>query len=779
MTHPHHRALVVALAAALASVLAPAATRAQGLPPYRREIRGFDFHKDGVWRRQARAVRARRARLLARRDFPALNAPIATSGGVPLSGGAPLASVAAMSGMLRVPALLFRFRDGSAASFFTPASYNQVLFATAPPLGRPYTYRTFYEQLSNGLFSVQGTTYGPVKLDSDEVKYTGGTSTTCLASNPFHSTNCNGIFSDSAVAALQTGLTQALKKIDVTVDWRQYDSDGDGYVDLMLFIHAAPGGECGPRPPSIPANHLWAHRFELRTPYVTHSVNSAGVRIKVRDYILQSGLGGESTCDSTQIMPIGTVAHETGHGLGLPDLYDVSGKTEGIGEFGLMSSGSYTSGYSPSRMEAWSLNDLGWVTIAPLLNAGQYSFGPAPTSDTAFYVPVEGPNPRGEYFLLENRQAVQSDSAMIHYHCRISVYPGPAPGSCGGGLLIWHVDSMQVETYRPLYINAVNAGPIHGVAVIQADGLGNLDVQPTDTGCFTQTPGCSNRGDAGDVYPGLNVGNTAFGRNTVPADLRNSDGNPAGIRIDQIVQIAPDGPMSFRLTYPVWVVRAVDTAAVVHVDTFTVHVFRGELDSGSTHTVSVADTQYTAGGRTRQVFGSWSDGGAISHTYTAGAAPETLKVTLVRSHKLLYSGTTGGTVAADTNAVAVASGTFLAEGIPVTLTATDTSGGVTPFLSWAGDTVSKNATITLPMGRPYTVRAVFLSPLATADVVAQLLNGTGPLTAQQLLQLDQLGNNNGRFDVGDFLAWARATGAPVPAALRTMLGGMKPKGMLR
>jgi M6 family metalloprotease-like protein len=768
----HRRLFAVALAAALA----PAATRAQGLPPYRREIRGFDFHRDGVWRRQARAVHARRARLLARRDFPALNAPIVTSGGVPLSSGAPLASVAAVSGILRVPALLFRFRD-SPTPAFTAAAYTQVLFASAPPSGRPYTYRTFYEQLSNGLFSIQGTAYGYVTLDNDEVKYTGGTSTTCLAANPFNSTNCNGLFSDSAVGAMQTGLTQALKKIDASVDWRPYDGDGDGYVDLMLFIHEAPGGECGPR--SNPENHLWAHRYQLLTPYVTHSVNSAGIRIKVRDYVLQSGVGGASACDSTQIMPIGTVAHETGHGLGLPDLYDVSGKTEGIGEYGLMGSGNYTSGSSPSRMEAWSLNDLGWVTIAPLWNAGVYSFGPAPTSDTAFYVPVEGPNPRGEYFLLENRQAVQSDSAMLRYHCLISGYPGPPPGGCGGGLLIWHIDSTQVANTRPLYINSVNSGPIHGVALVQADGLGNLDVQPTDTSCFTQTPGCSNRGDAGDPYPGWNVGNTAFGRSTVPADLRNADGKPAGIRIDQIFQLAPDGPMSFRLSYPVWVARAVDTAAVIHFDTFTVHVFRGELDSGSTHTVSVADTQYTAGGRTRQVFESWSDGGAISHTYTAGAAPETLTVTLARWHKLLYSGTPGGTVAADANATAVPSGTFLAQGTPVTLSATDTSGGLTPFVSWVGDTVSKNPTITLPMGRPYTVRAAFLSPLATADVVAQLLNGTGPLTPQQLQQLDQLGNSNGRFDVGDFLAWVQATGAPLPTALRAMLGGGKPKGTLR
>src|SRR5207249_3364289 len=121
-----------------------------------------------------------------------------------------------------------------------------------------------------------------------------------------------------------------------------------------------------------------------------------GVRIRVSYYILQSGVGGSTGCDSTQIMPIGTVAHETGHGFGLPDLYDTVDSTEGIGEWGLMGSGNYTSPLSPSRMDAWSLSQLGWVTVRPLGAAGTYHFGAAPVSDTAFYVRALGANSRGE-----------------------------------------------------------------------------------------------------------------------------------------------------------------------------------------------------------------------------------------------------------------------------------------------------------------------------------------------------------------------------------------------
>src|SRR5438128_8284314 len=142
----------------LCALIVPDAARAQQAPPprVRREIPGFDFRKDGVWRRQARAVRAARARLLSRRNFGALNAPMAAA-------GAPLASGPAVSGVLRVPAILFKFKNTPAAQLRTTTQYNQVLFAASPTgasAGRPYTYRSYYEQLSNGLLSVQGHTYG-------------------------------------------------------------------------------------------------------------------------------------------------------------------------------------------------------------------------------------------------------------------------------------------------------------------------------------------------------------------------------------------------------------------------------------------------------------------------------------------------------------------------------------------------------------------------------------------------------------------------------------------
>jgi len=740
------------LVAVVCALSVPGATRAQEASPprARREIPGFDFRKDGVWRRQARAVRALRARLLSRRSFGALNAPMAAV-------GAPLASATAVSGVLRVPAVLMKFKDTPATQLRTASQYDQVLFAASPTgasAGRPYTYRSFYEQMSNGLLSVQGQSYGYAALDSNEVTYTGVAGT--CSGNPFRNTNCNGLFSPQAVARMQGGLREALRKVDSQVDWTQYDFDGDGYVDLVAFIHPPIDGACG----GATNNHLWSHRSYLTNafgsvvPYTTHSVNSQGVPIKVADYILESGVGGLDGCDPSQIMPVGTVVHETGHGFGLPDLYDTDYLSQGVGEWSLMGTGNWASPLSPSRMDAWSLSQLGWVTIVPLGSAGTHSFGAAPTSDTAFYLPVSGSNARGEYFLLENRQAVEADTAMIEHYCQVWYQTNP-PASCGGGLLIYHVDSTQIAQHDP--DNTVNSGPIHGLEVVQADDFGNLDASPY--GCGGPTAGCYDYGDAGDPYPGA-TGNGTFSQTSVPAAVRNSDGLPAGLVVDQITQLAPNGTMQFRLSYPVWVVRATDTAAVIQFDGLSYHLFRDVLTPNSVHNVSVVDTQFTVGGRTRQVFVSWSGGQPRSFSYTATATPETLTVTLARSHQVDYGTTSGGTISGS-----VPSGTFVADGTPVTLTATDTS-VVRTFQGWAGDTVTKNLSVTLPMGRPYSVRAVFLETFNTVDVVSQLLNGSSALTAAQLTDLDQLGNNSGEFDLGDFLAWVQATGAPLAAQQR-------------
>ena len=63
---------------------------------------------------------------------------------------------------------------------------------------------------------------------------------------------------------------------------------------------------------------------------------------------------------------MGVYAHEFGHVIGLPDLYDrddSDGDSEGLGEWCLMASGSWlgVGGDTPGHMSAWCKSQMGWL----------------------------------------------------------------------------------------------------------------------------------------------------------------------------------------------------------------------------------------------------------------------------------------------------------------------------------------------------------------------------------------------------------------------------------
>ncbi len=76
-----------------------------------------------------------------------------------------------------------------------------------------------------------------------------------------------------------------------------------------------------------------------------------------------------------------------------------------------MGSGNYARPYSPSRYEAWSLFEMGWVAVDTLASGRDVVLGPVASSDTVLYFPVPGTD---EFYLLENRQAQESDTAQMN-----------------------------------------------------------------------------------------------------------------------------------------------------------------------------------------------------------------------------------------------------------------------------------------------------------------------------------------------------------------------------
>jgi M6 family metalloprotease-like protein len=679
----------------------------------------FEFRHG--WLERARAVRTNRAALRAGGAWRSLNAP---AGPAPAAG-----SATAVGGTLRYPTFMPLFSNTSFAdsAVMDSAAVANQFWGTSP--APPYSITTYYQELSGGRLTVTGSVIGRgIRVSQTDTFYSGGPS-------------CQGL--SPSCAKVGNLIAELVGHADSSVDFSQFVDTATGFVPAIVILDPQVGGECYLVEPSA-RNSIWSHRWTYSSwagvPLTTNDPwpGHPGEFVRIDDYIIEGGEGGGAGsaypgCTPGVLAPIGTVTHETGHLFGLPDLYDTGNNSEGIGRWDLMSLGNERVPWRPAHMSAWSLAELGWVVEAPVSGSGTVVTGPIETTDTAFVAPIPSTS---EYFLLENRQPIGSDSALY-----------------GPGLLVYHVDSTLIAQRR--FSNIVNAVLPHGLALEQADGLGNLDCAPGTS--------CSNRGDAGDPYPGSS-GNTMISFNTSPAATTNG-GLFAGVFIDSIRQLAPGGAMSFRVTFQgLTVVAATDTAAKVTVDgAAPTAMYRGLPPVGSTHTIAIDSVQVGAGGRARYRFVSWSDGGARSHTITASAAGATITAG-VEAEYLVQAATSGSGTISAARPFDPVSGTFFLRGNSVSLTATPGAGQA--FAGWTGDTIATTPTLKLRVVRPYAVTATFVP---TGDVVAELLTGAGGLTAAQLQALDQLGNRNGRFDLGDFVAWLdRNPGAAsAPAARRS------------
>jgi M6 family metalloprotease-like protein len=667
-------------------------------------------------------VRSSRHRWLRAGNFSLLNlaSPTAPGGG-------------RVAGRVIVPVIPIAYRN--VAPPFPASRYNDLFFSPAPT-NRPYSLRTFYEQLSNGNLTVDGRIFDWVVADSNDTYYEDG---------------CNGIgvlapCPQRPVSRFGELLLRTLEAVSqgpsASTVWSQFDNDGadgvpnsgddDGVVDFVTFLQPERDGACSN------SSNIWAHRFVIRawnggSPYLTRTpwTGHPGQFLKVDSYTIQSAVGGLAACDAASLMPIGTLAHETGHAFGLPDLYDTDlsnpAATQGIGEWGLMGSGNYARPYSPARFEAWSLVEMGWVTVDTLTAGREVRLGPVATSDTVLYVPVPGTD---EFYLLENRQAVESDSAQMN----------PAFGSRqkSPGLVVWHIDQGQVDQHGLDVDNRVNSGPVHGVALVQADGRNDLGI-----------PGGSNRGDTGDAFPG-STGNSSLCRTTSPASSDNQ-GAFARFCLESVTQLA-DGTVGFRYVSFRSVFAAdhpevrikVNGASVVRVDQFFM--------PGTLTELSIDSVQLDQSGRNRFDFLRWSDGGRRTHAVTAGEIPDTILASVAVSHRLRTSVQGAAPIAIVSEVTGdIGAGVFLPEGSRITLRAARLPGAV--FAGWTGDTTSTRDTLLLTMGHPFDLVANF-APFqqVVLDNAAGAILGVSTLRPDQAAYMDAAGNRNGEYDLGDFLA---------------------------
>lgn len=203
-------------------------------------------------------------------------------------------------------------------------------------------------------------------------------------------------------------------------DFTSADGNSDGQIDGLTIIHAGGGEEYS----GNDTNYIWSHQWALGSAVTYDSVT-------MRNYHTEPARRGwDSSVSSQGITRIGVICHETGHFLGLPDLYDYDYDSKGAGDFCLMAGGSWNgdSGTSPAHMSVWCKTELEWVTPTLLSNNAFYSLSQVETTPHAYK--LQGLFPSTQYFLIENRQGVGFDAGL----------PGPSRG-----ILIWHIDETQPD----------------------------------------------------------------------------------------------------------------------------------------------------------------------------------------------------------------------------------------------------------------------------------------------------------------------------------------------
>jgi uncharacterized repeat protein (TIGR02543 family) len=112
----------------------------------------------------------------------------------------------------------------------------------------------------------------------------------------------------------------------------------------------------------------------------------------------------------------------------------------------------------------------------------------------------------------------------------------------------------------------------------------------------------------------------------------------------------------------------------------------------------------------------------------------------------------------------ITTGIYLAEGLQVTVRAAPQPGAV--FTGWTGDTTATTDSLALTMRHPFDLMANFVAVHAVVlTSAADALLGNETIQSDDAAYLDAVGNRNGVYDLGDFLAAAdRTAGTPGIAA---------------
>ena len=251
------------------------------------------------------------------------------------------------SGTVKIPVILVQYSSASFNGASSAEFYSALLNGSS---ASDISVRKYYSDMSNGKLIMQFDIYGP---------YTASDTSAHYGENDV---NGNDKYPGQLVNEAVNGL---IADKDSAVDFGIYDNDNNGTVDAVIVIHCGAGEET----PAGGSNDIWSHQWDLAG---ANKIGDGDGTVEADDvlfnvYTIQPEFTA-SAGDST----VGVFCHELGHVLGLQDLYDTTGATNGVGNWSLMGNGSWgddNKGTRPAPFLAWERYKIGgpdWIALSEI-----------------------------------------------------------------------------------------------------------------------------------------------------------------------------------------------------------------------------------------------------------------------------------------------------------------------------------------------------------------------------------------------------------------------------
>ena len=216
----------------------------------------------------------------------------------------------------------------------------------------PGSARDYFRDQSFGQFIPSFDIIGPVTLDNPRAYYGGNNSSG-------NDKNTLGMIKDAC--------TKAVEK----VDFKDYDCNNDGKVDIVYVVYAGcdeaqtVADEALIKVPDA----IWA-----KASSTSFTVEAIGVEVA------RYACSGELVIDLPEVAGIGTFVHEFSHVLGLPDFYNTSLKGDEVDftmdYWSVMDYGMYNAeGFVPCGYTAFERYSLGWIPMYTLENPETMEIG--------------------------------------------------------------------------------------------------------------------------------------------------------------------------------------------------------------------------------------------------------------------------------------------------------------------------------------------------------------------------------------------------------------------